>query len=66
MENLGRESESRTSGVNVGDARFAFLFLLFVIVNRFKDSGILVIPTILGFFTYQIASLAQGLRENID
>jgi len=66
VENLGRESESRSSGVNVGDARFAFLFLLFVIVNRFKDSGILVIPTVLGFFTYQIASLTQGLRENID
>eukprot|EP01082_Thalassiosira_pseudonana_P009425 g8211.t1 g8211 contig29:13414-14255(+) len=47
-------------------ARFAFLILLFVVVGKFRDQGLLEIPSIMGFFTYQLASLGQGLREIDD
>jgi hypothetical protein len=51
-------------GAGVGQARFAFLVLLLVLVGKLRDSvGLMEIPSILGFFTYQIASLTQGLRE---
>jgi hypothetical protein len=53
-------------GAGVGQARFAFLILLFVIVGKYRSSGLLEIPTIAGFFTYQLASLSQGLREIND
>ena len=53
-------------GAGVGQARFAFLILLFVLVGKFRSVGLLEIPTIAGFFTYQIASLSQGLREIND
>jgi hypothetical protein len=54
------------SGSGVGQARFAFLILLVVFVGKFRSSGLLEIPSILGFFTYQLASLSQGLREIND
>lgn len=53
-------------GAGVGQARFAFLILLFVFVGKFKSAGLIEIPTILGFFTYQLASLSQGLKEYND
>ena len=53
-------------GAGVGQARFAFLILLFVFVGKFRSSGLLEIPSIMGFFTYQLASLSQGLREIDD
>ena len=53
-------------GAGVGQARFAFLILLFVLVGKFRTVGLIEIPTIAGFFTYQIASLSQGLREIND
>mmetsp|Transcript_131181 Transcript_131181/g.195498 ORF Transcript_131181/g.195498 Transcript_131181/m.195498 type:complete len:220 (+) Transcript_131181:67-726(+) len=53
-------------GAGVGQARFAFLILLFVIVGKYRSYGLLEIPTIAGFFTYQLASLSQGLREIDD
>ena len=53
-------------GAGVGQARFAFLILLFVAVGKFRSQGLLEIPSIMGFFTYQLASLNQGLREIDD
>jgi len=57
--------EASESGV--GNARFAFLILLFVILGKFRGpGGLQEIPTIAGFFTYQLASLKQGLEEYDD
>ena len=53
-------------GAGIGSARFAFLILLFVVVGKFRDQGLLEIPSIMDFFTYQLASLGQGLREIDD
>ena len=53
-------------GAGVGQARFAFLILLFVFVGKFRAVGLQEIPSIMGFFTYQIASLSQGLKEYDD
>ena len=53
-------------GSGVGSARFAFLILLFVILGKFRGEGLQEIPTIAGFFTYQLASLSQGLRDAFD
>jgi len=50
-------------GAGVGQARFAFLILLFIFVGKLRAFGLVEIPSILGFFTYQIASLSQGLRD---
>jgi hypothetical protein len=57
-----------TQGAGVGEARFAFLILLFLFVGKFRggEFGLQEIPSIAGFFTYQIASLNQGLREIND
>jgi hypothetical protein len=65
---LGGSAEDANSiqGAGVGEARFAFLILLFIIVGRFRSEGLQEIPAISGFFTYQIASLFQGLREIND
>lgn len=49
-----------------GEARFAFLILLFVVVGKFRSEGLQEIPAIGGFFTYQLASLKQGLQEIND
>ena len=46
-------------GAGVGQARSSFLILLFVIVGKFWSQGLLEIPSIEGFFTYQLASLNQ-------
>ena len=53
-------------GAGVGQARFAFLILLFIVVGKFRSAGLEPIPCIGGFFTYQIASLMQGLKEIDD
>lgn len=53
-------------GAGVGQARFAFLILLIVFLGKFRAQGLQEIPSILGFFTYQLASLGQGLREIDD
>jgi hypothetical protein len=67
VETLGGtvDVELNVQGAGVGQARFAFLVLLLVLVGKLRGSsvGLMEIPTILGFFTYQIASLTQGLRE---
>eukprot|EP00978_Attheya_sp_CCMP212_P036917 scaffold170744_cov56-Attheya_sp.AAC.4 len=53
-------------GAGIGNARFAFLIVLFVIVGKFRSQGLQEIPAIGGFFTYQLASLTQGLKEFDD
>jgi len=53
-------------GAGVGEARFAFLILLFIFVGKFRSEGLEPIPCIGGFFTYQLASLSQGLKEIYD
>jgi hypothetical protein len=57
-----------TQGAGVGEARFAFLIILFLFVGKFRggEFGVQEIPSIAGFFTYQIASLNQGLRQIND
>lgn len=50
-------------GAGVGNARFAFLILLFIFVGKFRSYGLEEIPCIAGFFTYQLASLVQALKE---
>lgn len=62
----GSIDDAEIEGTGIGQARFAFLILLFVVVGRFRDQGLLEIPSIMGFFTYQLASLGQGLREIDD
>merc|ERR1719356_860471 len=53
-------------GAGTGQARFAFLILLMLFIGKYRSSWLLEIPSITGFFTYQLASLAQGLREIDD
>lgn len=50
-------------GAGVGQARFAFLIMLFLFVGKLRPYGLLEIPSIMGFFTYQLATLSQGLKE---
>lgn len=65
VETLGGtiEDASSVQGAGVGQARFAFLILLFIFVGKLRIYGLIEIPSILGFFTYQLASLSQGLRD---
>ena len=62
----GSIDDTDIEGAGIGQARFAFLILLFVVVGKFRSQGLLEIPSIMGFFTYQLASLSQGLREIDD
>lgn len=68
VETIGGSADDTETlqGAGVGQARFAFLIMLFIFVGRFKSSGLIEIPCIGGFFTYQLASLSQGLREIND
>eukprot|EP00533_Pseudo-nitzschia_delicatissima_P009016 CAMPEP_0116102344 /NCGR_PEP_ID=MMETSP0327-20121206/13295_1 /TAXON_ID=44447 /ORGANISM="Pseudo-nitzschia delicatissima, Strain B596" /LENGTH=156 /DNA_ID=CAMNT_0003594369 /DNA_START=264 /DNA_END=734 /DNA_ORIENTATION=+ len=58
------DDAATVEGAGVGQARFAFLILLFVFVGKFRAYGLSEIPSIMGFFTYQLASLSQGLKED--
>jgi hypothetical protein len=60
------EDIEAAQGAGVGEARFAFLILLVIILGKFRSSGLLEIPSLLGFFTYQLATLNQGLRDIED
>ena len=42
-----------------GQARFAFLLILFILISRFNNV-ILPVPAIGGFFTYFVAALSQS------
>mmetsp|Transcript_877 Transcript_877/g.1364 ORF Transcript_877/g.1364 Transcript_877/m.1364 type:complete len:245 (-) Transcript_877:38-772(-) len=53
-------------GSGVGSARFAFLIVLFIFVGKFRSEGLQEIPAIMGFFTYQLSSLSQGLKESTE
>jgi hypothetical protein len=68
VENLGGsiDDQGAMQGAGVGEARFAFLIVLFIVVSKFRSQGFLELPAIGGFFTYQLASLSQGLREIND
>jgi len=68
VETIGAsiDDTDQLPGAGLGEARFAFLILLFVIVSKFRGDGLQEIPSIAGFFTYQLASLNQGLREIND
>ena len=67
VESIGASvDDEEAAGAGVGQARFAFLILLFVFVGKFRSAGLLEIPSIMGFFTYQLASLGQGLRQIDD
>jgi hypothetical protein len=59
----GSYGDESPEGAGVGQARFAFLFLMMIIIGKYRSVGLQEIPSILGFFTYQIATLLQGLRE---
>lgn len=68
VETLGGsvDDSSEVQGAGVGQARFAFLILLFIFVGKFRSQGLQEIPSIVGFFTYQLATLSQGLKEIED
>jgi len=67
VESIGGSiDDTDVEGAGVGQARFAFLILLFVVVGKFRSQGLLELPSIMGFFTYQLASLSQGLKEYDD
>lgn len=68
VETLGGsvDDDQEVQGAGLGAARYAFLILLFVLVGKFRSFGFLEIPAIMGFFTYQLATLSQGLREIND
>jgi hypothetical protein len=56
-------SGKEEAGSGFGDARFAFLIILFLLLGKFQSQGLQPLPAIAGFFTYQLASLKQGLQE---
>jgi hypothetical protein len=68
VENIGGSAYDAESGkgAGIGEARFAFLILLFVLVGKFQSAGLMAVPTIAGFFTYQLASLSQGFKQDLD
>mmetsp|Transcript_13675 Transcript_13675/g.19727 ORF Transcript_13675/g.19727 Transcript_13675/m.19727 type:complete len:117 (-) Transcript_13675:61-411(-) len=68
VETLGGSADDANAveGAGIGQARFAFLILLFILVGKFRSFGLQEIPAIAGFFTYQFASLSQGLKEIND
>lgn len=68
VETIGGTMEDAevNPGSGVGQARFAFLILLFVVIGKFRSVGLQEVPTIAGFFTYQLASLSQGLKNYDD
>jgi hypothetical protein len=66
VETIGGSAfeDGAIEGAGVGQARFAFLIALFIIVG--KVPALQEIPAIAGFFTYQLGSLSQGLKEIND
>ena len=60
--------DRRRGGSGGGDkiGTICVLILLFVVIGKSRDQGLLEIPSIIGFVTYQLASLGQGLREIDD
>jgi hypothetical protein len=51
-------------GEGLGQARLAFVFILLILLGKFRgEAGLQEIPTIAGFFTYQLATLSQGFKD---
>mmetsp|Transcript_11983 Transcript_11983/g.17347 ORF Transcript_11983/g.17347 Transcript_11983/m.17347 type:complete len:225 (+) Transcript_11983:79-753(+) len=66
VETIGGSVDDTESvqGAGVGQARFAFLIALFILLGKFRGQiGLQEIPTIAGFFTYQLATLNAGFKE---
>jgi len=66
---LGRTVEAigtvGVPGAGVGQARFAMVILLVLLAGKYRDT-IQVIPAIIGFSTYQVASFLQAFdREEV-
>jgi len=66
VESLGSFSLDDAPGAGLGQARFAFLILLFIALSKFKSEGIEPIPAIGGFFIYQVGGVFQSLRKFED
>ncbi len=68
VETLGGSAydAADVKGSGVGSARFAFLIALFIFVGKFRSAGLQEIPAIMGFFTYQLSTLSQGLKDAFD
>lgn len=68
VESLGGSAYDAedVKGSGIGSARFAFLIVLFIFVGRFRSEGLQEIPAIMGFFTYQLSTLSQGLKDAFD
>lgn len=65
VETIGGSAydEEDVKGSGIGSARFAFLIVLFIFVGKFRTAGLQEIPAIMGFFTYQLSTLSQGLKD---
>ncbi len=71
VESLGtKDNNSEVTAVqqqptgDFGQARFALLIILLIALAKFRgQTGLQEIPTIAGFFTYQLASLNQGMKD---
>jgi hypothetical protein len=62
VQSIGGENMNTSEG-STGSARFALLVLLIFLVGKFRSVGLLEIPTITGFFTYQVAAFRQGIKD---
>jgi hypothetical protein len=67
VETLGSSGEAqpgqKVGGGGAGAARFAPVILLILLYGKNKES-ISIIPELMGFFTYQVASLLQIFNED--
>lgn len=72
MESLGKGEEKGSVVVqqqqqptgDLGQARFVLIIILLAALAKFRgQTGLQEIPTIAGFFTYQLASLNQGMKD---
>ena len=55
------ERNKQTDGGGASQGRFALVFFLVLLAGKNREV-IQVIPLLCGFFTYQLAALAQGLK----
>ena len=49
-----------------GQARFAFLLLLFVFIGRGREGGVEPVPAIAGFFTYFVGAVSESFERYDD
>ncbi len=61
-----QQPQQPTTG-DFGQARFVLIIILLAALAKFRgQTGLQEIPTIAGFFTYQLASLNQGMKDLDD